>query len=210
MPKIEKEKKSVSTGTGWGAVVARQEEVNRIREDMDRRIPEFYLTEGESAMIQFIDSAPYCYDAHAVMGKNGRYATVPCQLSEKKHCLLCSSGSKQTWKAAFRVLDYRGSWDKNSKSFRHDKQVPKIWRVGATLAQQLRTFCEKQGRDLDDLVIEVSRSGKGTDTAYNLTRAIDKNERVVKPIEFDDSELESCEDLCSPPDDATIVSNGWA
>ena len=86
--------------SGWGAVARRQAEIAERRSEMENQVKEFYLKDGESATIQFLHDEPYCYDAHSVRDKNGRFSVVPCQLNTQRRCEMCSRGIKQTWRAA--------------------------------------------------------------------------------------------------------------
>ena len=194
---------------GWGAVAKRQADMAERREAIENAIKEFYLKADETATIQFLQDEPYCFDAHQVRDKNGRWTIVPCQLNTGRHCILCSDGVKQTWKAAFKVLDYRGSWNKEKKCFNYDKPIEKIWMVGATIAQQLKQIVDKKGKDLTEMVLEVSRSGSGKDSSYNFEQAFDDDDRRLKPIEWEE-QAPSAEDLCQPPTDDEIDARGFA
>ena len=162
----------------------------------------------ESARIQFLQDEPYCFDAHQVKDKKGNWVIVPCQLNTGKHCVLCSEGVKQTWRAAFKILDFRGTWDKDKKCFRNDKAIEKIWKVGSTIAQQLKQIVDKKGKDLTEMVFEVTRSGSGKDSSYNFEQAFDDDDRKVKPIEWDE-QTPSAEDLCQPPTEDEIDEAGY-
>ena len=174
--------------SGWGAVARRQAEIAERRSEMENQVKEFYLKDGESATIQFLHDEPYCYDAHSVRDKNGRFSVVPCQLNTQRRCEMCSRGIKQTWRAAFKILDYRGSWDKDKKKFTYDKPVEKIWKVGATIANQLKSIRDRRGRELTEMVLEVTRSGSNTDTTYNFERMTKSTPRAI-PILCNDREL---------------------
>ena len=200
--------KSRSTN-GWGAVAKRQAEVAEAKERSENSVRDFWLKSGESAIVQFMQDEPYCYDAHNVRDKKGNWATVPCQLNTKKHCVMCADGIKQTWKAAFIVLDYRGSWDKDKKKFKYDEPVVKLWKVGATIAQQLKQQIDKRKKDLTDLVFEVTRSGEGKDATYNFEPAFDERDRKMLPIEFDLEDTPTAEDLCQPPTEDEIDELGY-
>lgn len=184
---------------GWGAVVKRQDDIAKAKESAEKDVREFWLKGGESAQIQFLQDEPYCYDAHTVKDKHGKWTTVPCQLNTKKHCLLCTEGSKQTWKAAFMILDYRGTWNKEKSKFNKDEKIVKIWKVGATIANQLKQQIDKRGKDLTKMVFEVSRSGDGKDSTYNFEPAFDEDDDDVKlvPVKFKEGFPEA-EELCQP------------
>lgn len=202
MPRREDEAPKRKT-QGWGAVARRQAEVTERRKAADSAIRDFWLKSDESAVIQFLQDEPYCYDAHQVRDANGVWRIVPCQLNTGRHCTLCTQGVKRTWKAAFKVLDFRGSWDSDKKRFMNDKPIEKLWKVGATIAQQLKQIVDKKGKDLTEMVFEVTRSGSGKDSSYNFEQAYDDDDRRIKPIEWDET-TPSTEDLCQPPTDDEI------
>lgn len=193
---------------GWGAVARRQAEVKEHREALENQVREFWLRSGESANVQFLQNEPYCFYAHNVKDKNGRWKVVPCQLNTQDSCTLCNSGVKQTWKAAFKILDLRGQWDKDKKKFIGGKPTEKIWLVGTTIAQQLKQFIDRKGKDLTDMVLEVTRSGEGKDSTYNLGIALDDDDRKIRPIEWE-SDTPDCSELCTPPNDDEIDENGY-
>ena len=203
----EREGRKSST-QGWGAVAKRQAEVAERREELENTCREFWLKADESATIQFLQDEPYCYDAHQVKDGRGKWATVPCQLNTGRHCVLCSKGVKQTWKAAFKILDYRGSWDKDKKKFKYDKPVERIWRVGTTIANQLKMIIEKRGKDLSEMVLEVTKSGSGTGSTYNFEQAFDDDDRRIKPMDWDE-QYPSAEELCQPPTEDEIDRMGY-
>ena len=194
---------------GWGAVAKRQADIAERREAAESAVRDFWLSPDETATIQFLQDEPYCFDAHQVKDKKGKWTVVPCQLNTGRHCVLCSAGVKQTWRAAFKVLDYRGSWDKDKKKFTYDKPVEKIWKVGATIANQLKQIVDKRGKELSEMVFEVTRSGSGKDSSYNFEQAFDDDDRRMKPIDWDE-QTPSAESLCQPPTEDEIDENGWA
>ena len=192
---------------GWGAVAKRQADIAERKEAAESSVRDFWLKGGETAVIQFLQDEPYCYDAHQVRDRNGKWTVVPCQLATQRHCSLCSDGVKRTWKAAFMLLDYRGSWDKDKKDFTWDKPVVRVWRVGAQIAQQLKTYIDRKGKDLSRIVLEVTRSGEGKDSSYNFGPAFDKDDNPMKPIKWDE-EYPSAESVCQPLTDDQIDEMG--
>ena len=194
---------------GWGAVAKRQAEVAEREESAKNQVRDFWMKPDETATIQFLQDEPYCYDAQHVKDKKGNQAVVPCQLNTGRHCVLCSEGVKQTWRAAFKIIDYRGSWDKDKKKFTYDKPVEKIWKVGSTIAQQLKQIVDKRGKELTEMVFEVTRSGSGKDSSYNFEQAFDDDDRKLKPIDWDEV-TPSAEELCQPPTEDEIDEMGYS
>lgn len=193
---------------GWGAVARRQAEVAERSEAAENAVREFWLKSDESAIIQFLQDEPYCYDAHSVKDKNGNWKVVPCQLNTRKHCVLCSEGVKQTWRAAFKIIDYRGSWDKDKKKFKYDEPKEKLWVVGTTIAQQLKQIVDKKGKSLTEFVFEVTRSGVGKDSSYNFEQAFDDDDVKLKPKDWEEK-TPTAEELCQPPTEDEIDRNGY-
>lgn len=195
---------------GWGAVARRQEEVKKRIEEAGNSLREFWLKTGESAIIQILQEEPYCFDAHQVKDKRGKWTIVPCQLNTGKHCVLCSDGVKQTWRAAFKILDYRGTWDSDKKRFKNDKPVEKIWIVGSTIANSLKQVRDKdkKGRELNQMVLEVTRSGEGKDSTYNFEQAFDEGDKRMRPIDWDEQGM-TAEEYCQPPTEDEIDEAGY-
>ena len=193
---------------GWGAVAKRQADIAERKEAAENAVRDFWLKSEETAIIQFLQDEPYCYDAHQVKDKRGNWSVVPCQLNTGRHCVLCSEGVKQTWRATFKIIDYRGSWDSEKKRFKNDKPIEKIWKVGATIAQQLKHIVDKKGKALTEMVFEVTRSGSGKDSSYNFEQAFDDDDRKMKPIDWEEV-APSAETLCQPPTEDEIDERGY-
>ena len=145
-----------------------------------------------------------------VKDKRGKWTIVPCQLNTGKHCVLCSDGVKQTWRAAFKILDYRGTWDSDKKRFKNDKPVEKIWIVGSTIANSLKQVRDKdkKGRELNQMVLEVTRSGEGKDSTYNFEQAFDEDDKRMRPIDWDEQGM-TAEEYCQPPTEDEIDEAGY-
>ena len=192
---------------GWGAVAKRQADIAERKEQSENSVRDFWLKSGETAVIQFLENEPYCFDAHQVRDRNGKWTVVPCQLNSQRHCTLCSDGVKRTWKAAFMILDYRGSWDKDANEFKWDKPVVRIWKVGSQIAQQIKAYIDRKGKDLTSFVFEVTRSGEGKDSSYNFGPAFDKDDNPMRPVKYNE-EYPTAESLCQPPTDDQIDRMG--
>lgn len=193
---------------GWGAVAKRQADIAERKAEMESKVHDFWLKPDESAIIQFLQDEPYCFDAHQVKDKNGKWTIIPCQLNTGRHCVLCSDGVKQTWRAAFKIIDYRGNWDKDKKKFKNDEPIEKIWKVGSVIAQQLKQIVDKKGKDLTEMVFEVTRSGSGKDSSYNFEQAFDEHDRRMRPKDWEE-QTPSAEELCQPPTEDEIDERGY-
>lgn len=200
-----KKGRAKTSGKGWGVVAKKaKEQENNAKNSYN----EFWLAEGETAVVQFLDDEPFCVEGHTVKNSKGKYTFVPCQLNTKRHCLLCEDGGEHitgSWKAIFKVADFRGSWDADKKRFKHDKAVEKVYLMGAGLTEQLKAYADKKKKDLTQMVFEITRSGSGKKTTYNIEQAWDDDEdRPMKPIKFK-SEIADLEELFAPPTDDEVV-----
>lgn len=201
-----------STGSGWGAVAAKKKEgdASKAQQELNaNKLREVKIKDGETAVIQFLDDEPYCMDGHNVKDARGYWGFQPCQLAVQKHCLMCSDNIRLGWKAAFKVLDYRGAWDKDKKDFKHDgTPVEKIWMVSATVAQQINSQVERRGKPLTQLMFEVTRTGSGAkDTSYNFEPAVDEDDVRMKPIKH--RSKHEIADQLEPLDDDALESMGF-
>lgn len=195
--------------SGWGALAKRQVEVAEKKSALENSVRDFWLKDGETAIVQFLQDEPFCYDAHNIKDSKGNWKVVPCQLNNAKHCVLCSDGIKQTWRAAFKVLDYRGNWDKEKSKFKNDEPLEKLWKVGMTVANQIKAQCDKRGKDLTEMVFEVTRSGAGKEASYNFEIAYDKKDRKIVPISHKE-EFPTAEELCQPLTDDELDKMGFS
>ena len=59
---------------GWGAVAKRQADIAEKREAAESSVRDFWLKSDETAIIQFLQDEPYCFDAHQVKDKKGNWA----------------------------------------------------------------------------------------------------------------------------------------
>lgn len=177
---------------GWAAVVDKKEEMDAGFDD--DKLRDFFLMDGETAIIQYIDEEPYAFDAHRIQDAKGKYLTIPCQLEHQKHCLCCRAGERTSWQGAARLLDYRGKWDKDKKEFKWDAPQEKLHSFGIQFASQLKAFVDKRRRPLTDLVIEITKAGSGKTATYNLAIALDEDDRPMRPVEWDSpfSEVSDC------------------
>lgn len=196
-------KKTTTSGKGWGKVASKAKE---IEDNVNNRVNEFWLADGESAVIQFYDDEPFCTEGHTVQQK-GKYIFVPCQLTKQRHCLLCEESVTPSWKAIFKVADHRGTWDKDKRRFKHDKVVEKVWLMPSALTEQLRTYVEKKKKSLSEVVLEITRTGSGTKSTYNIDLAWDDDlDRPMKPAKLK-SELPELEEIYAPPTDDYVVEH---
>lgn len=209
---------SPKVGGGWQSVAQRKEDY----EDASHSGPrDFFLKDGETANVQFLTDEPFIYYAHQIK-IGGKWRVTPCQKMTAKRCLICEDNIKKTWKAAFKVADLRGNWDKeidngNDKrgkaypkgGFKYDKPIEKIWVVGSKIADQLLALRTKKNRPLTEMVLEVTRIGEKTNTTYSLGIALDNNDRPIK-VEDIVSEHGEIEDFIKPLSDSILREKGFS
>jgi hypothetical protein len=122
------------------------------------------------------------------------YPKVPClKALGKKSCPYCLEKLPREF-VTIPILDYRGSWDKDSKRFEGglDKKdnwvlaepVPKLWVLSAIQFDNILQVQSRKKKKMDDMLIEVSRVGKDKATTYNYSIN-----------SFDEIELVTLEDL---------------
>lgn len=172
--------KSASAATGWDAVVEKKEELDERRND-SYGPRDFWLLDGETAVIQPLQDEPYCFDAHRVKVR-GKWTHEPCQLTHYKTCQFCDDQVPASWRAAIKVLDYRGNWDKDAKEHKWDAEIVKAWQLSHTVALQLKEFIDRRNKPLSKMVLEVTRSGSGKKTSYNIALALDDDDQVMQPL----------------------------
>lgn len=194
---------------GWDSVVARSKELDERSDKDNALLRDFYLKEGEIAIVQYLDDEPYAFEGHSIQNERGHWGLKPCQLETQKHCLMCQSDSRPTWQGAMRVLDYRGNWDKEESGFLWDEPVEKIHFFGIKLAGQLKAYADKKGKPLSSLVIEIQKVGSGKASTHNLAPAMDEaTEKVMRPIAWD-SKVDSVEDCIIVPTDEELEKLGF-
>lgn len=195
MPSFKKGAESrtpVAKKSGWAEVAKRQAEQEaqrEARESLKDRPREFWIRSGESAIIQFLQDEPYVFDGHSIENRFKKFEFQPCQLTKQRHCLMCREGLKMNWRAAFTIIDYRGSWVKGKKDGEGSydgKPVERLWIVSQTLLGQIQAKAERSKKPLSEMVFEITRTGAGkNDTSYNLDIAFDEDDRRMEPMEWD-------------------------
>lgn len=203
--------KGKTTGTGWGRL-AQKKKQSEEREDFADKIKEFWLADGESAIIQFLSPEPFCMEGHSIKNSSGKWMFTPCQKAVQRHCLVCQDGAKTTWRAAFKIIDYRGDWDKDKSKFKHNTKIEKIWFVGETIASSIAALKDSKVKsgDLTDAVFEVSRTGSGKSTSYTVTIARDEEtDEKLRPVVFKE-QFDDLEVLCRPLSDDALEALGFS
>lgn len=192
--------------SGWGAVASRRVGSG----ERDEWIRNFVLKDGESAIIQFLNDEPFCTDGHNVKNARGRWEFQPCQKEVQKSCLMCSDDIRVAWKAFFKVIDYRGEWNKEKNRHTGGAPVEVRWGLSAGVAKQVKAQVDKRGKRLSELVFEVSRSGSGAqDTSYNFEIAIDeKTDKRIVPLKWKEK-FPPLSEICQPLSDEELIERGF-
>lgn len=205
--KRDSEESGKVTGTGWDKVAAKKKLAD---ERSTSGFSTIMLRDGESARIQFLDDDPYCFNGHQSKALFGNWYVKVCQLERKKYCMMCEKGLKTIWFAAFRVLDFRGDWDKEKECFKGGEPVERVLQIKNPTAIQLKGMKERYGKRLTELVLDYTRTGAGaTDTKYNFERAVDeKTEIMVKPKVWK-TKMQPLREIMLPPSDNALVASGF-
>jgi hypothetical protein len=115
---------------------------------------EFRLDENATANIRFLDEEPFSFRQHSFQ-VDGKWPKFTCRQGlDDQGCPLCKSGDQPRFVAAFTVYD------------RRDKKI-KTYVQGIRVLKVLDKLHARSG-GLTGQDIEVTRSGKGTDTTYNF------------------------------------------
>ena len=131
----------------------------------DKMNTSFFLREGEEIDIVVLDESPCMFWGHTIkcQSQAGKtfYRIEQCQKSEQDSCVMCDSQNKAIGAAkkiiGFRVLDSRGSWDRQTKAM-DGVPAPKIFMVPLYLAKQLKSLKDDAGT-ISDKVIKLSKTG---------------------------------------------------
>ena len=125
----------------------------------------FFLMDGDEVDIVLLDDNPFVFMGHIIKCRTDAgktfYTTEQCQKSIQGHCNMCSSNNKSIGKAknivAFRLLDSRGTWNKDSQDWDWIAK-PKIFLTPMYLAKQFKALKDDVGGKLSDYVIKLSKN----------------------------------------------------
>ena len=154
-----------------------KEEAKRIeteRASWGKKLYEFYLAgDGEEADVVFLNEEPVeCFIHNRVSRRNGKefFDTVVCTKDED--CPDCENGDRATYKGAFLVIDTRPYEGKDSNGKK--KTIPytlRFYLPGIRVVSALERISSKYG--LLNRLVNIARSGKGTQTSYHIERSDD-------------------------------------
>jgi len=155
----------------------------------------FFLKDGEEIDIVVLDENPVIFWGHVIKCESEKgqtfYRTEQCQKSEQDYCVLCESDNPSVSKAkniiAFRVLDSRGSWDKNlnnGKGGLDGVPAPKIFLTPLYLAKQFKSLKDDAGGSISDKVVKLSKN-TNYQANFKFKKNADGSLRYVDAPEFD-------------------------
>lgn len=145
----------MSSGSGWGAVHRRAEEIDRPRTSF------FSLKDGQTARIQFMDEEPVCVYQHTLqvpIDGEKRWRSYTCLNGSGESCPFCAIGDTPRFVGMFNIIDH-GETDVEKKV--------KLFTQGIRVLKQLEAKSKKP-RGLTGYIYDVTRAGKSTDTTYNF------------------------------------------
>lgn len=137
---------------GWGAV---RTQVNKARNG--RGVGRFFIKDGESRKIQFIETDPFCIYEHTLQ-VDGKWKSITCLQGSGEECPICEDGNTARFVGKFTVIDF---------SEEKEQWRIKVYTQGIRVLKQLERLAKKE-KGLNGYVFEVSRTGGGVDTAYNF------------------------------------------
>ena len=126
------------------------------------RAPEIYIQDGEDKVIRIL-KGPIAQIRQYTVPVDGKFKMFTAPSEEED--LFAEAGLRSSLKFIYKIIDYAGYEDR--KGVAH-KNVVRYWVVGQRLWQQLTKVAEKSGMPLSRFDLTVSRSGKKTNTTYQL------------------------------------------
>ncbi len=198
-----------SPKSGWAQIAEKKEQMDAEKEDRANKPRDFWLKSGETANVQFLQDEPLIVEGHSIKDNKGNWRFAPCQLSVQRHCLMCADGIYKITKAAFKLLDYRGNWDKDKKKFKNDEPLERYAVLSIGDAEKVKVIMDKKKTNLTDLVLEVNKTGSGKKTANNFSLAFDDDDKRIYPIEFK-SEYPPIEEIMAPMSNAQLEATGFS
>jgi len=153
---------------GFEPVKKHAEEIEQRKKSGGGFALNFWLQEDESAEVRFMSGEPINIFEHNIR-IDGKFAQRTCLQGTGEKCPLCERGDKKRFVGVFCVIDRRtNKWTSKGDGKKHvEVNQVKMWRCGHRILGMLEKFIAKRGK-LTGYDIEVTRSGAGTDTIYNM------------------------------------------
>lgn len=192
---------------GWGKVVQRKAQTEA-RSSKNKPVyldikNKFYLVDGETVTVQFLTDEPVCVEGVLLPPDHRDFYVSRKEVD--RHCPFVERNLPLQFKVAFKVLDYRGTYDSKTKTHNFDKPVEKYWLTSNTVGMQLKTLVDRKNKPLSQMVLDVTRSGADKNTTYNFEMSLDANDYPKRPVAFNES-LPSLSDALKPLDRQVILA----
>ena len=130
---------------------------------MGQRAPEFWVKDGESRLVRFVDSdAVVSFECYRFK-YNGRWSRFTRPRPGKPDLFASKLGLRPQRVFVFRLIDIDGYTDRRGKKMTN---LPRFFVVSNRLYDQLQMLASEVGEDLNEFNIKVSRTGQGRDTTY--------------------------------------------
>ena len=148
----------MAEATWWTTGAKKAQEARKKMQSMYR--PEFWMKDGETANIIFLDAEPFNIYQHQVKIR-GRIKKYTC-LGPGGRCPLCQV-SDPRFLSVYRIIDMRTYESKDGKKHTNTE---KYYEAGARVAPQLERLNDKGKLHLK--MLEITRTGATTDTVYSF------------------------------------------
>jgi len=140
---------SKSGAPGWDAV--------RKQASAVPRTGRFFIKDGETKKIQFLENEPFCIYQHTLQ-VDGKWQSFTCLQGSGEECPLCEKGTPARFVGLFTVIDH----SEEDKRWKY-----KVFTQGIRVLKQLERLAAKP-KGMNGYIFEISRTGNGVDTSYNF------------------------------------------
>lgn len=139
------------------------------------RVDEFYLKEGESASLLFLDDLDFFYYRHVLPNGNGGYNNYTC-LTEKGNCPLCKAGKSRSWVGCATVIDLTRSYP----SKQHPGRIYKFKKlvIPAKGDSRNRLLYLRDNQAKGTLKFSILKFHRGATSKVSLGESIDYDKTV--------------------------------
>jgi len=173
---------------GWDDTEEYSNELDKQREQSQNFILDFWLDDGESAVVRFLNEEPVTFRQHYIPGaKNEKFYTclegTTDEDGNRVQCPFCSAGNKPSFRGGFLIVDRsKDTWESNGEQREATNQI-KLFTQGIKVMKVLKGLAEK--RDLTQWDMEITRTGTGTETQYNFIpeEEFELSEEVKEKVE---------------------------
>lgn len=185
------------TGAKPGWLLTREEDQQdmqhrkKAEQQANRRAPEFFLFDGDSKTIRIVQflGAVERYSVRI----SGKWRQVTAPAYGEPDLFRDKLGVSPSARYIYEVIDIDGYTDKQGKEH---SELRRFWVVPQKIHDNLEAIRQKRG-DLDTYDLDISRSGTGQHTTYQLMP--DMPSKFKKSWSAQDSIAEQLEDFYSPP-----------